>query len=220
VRAFLLLLLAFTLTLPSPTAAGPKTFPQLALVAPAEVRVGDPFTVSVAASVPPSAGYAAFQSAVGLGGLTPPAASFAWSDCATPAGPVDMIGSYLLACTVAGPAPVTPSTYSGPLVTLTTSCITPGPYTLYLVPSSDVFGSYYLDEAGAVVFTEVGGPLTLQCKTACQYADLDGSGSVSVADIGAMVAAFGTASPLDRDGDSVVTVADIYQIVAQFGSVC
>lgn len=219
-RAFLLLLLAFTVALiicerdvraQTPAAS-------LSLTAPAEVRAGDPFTVTVVSSPAPPGGFAAFQAAVGLGGLvsSPPFFTTLWADCGYPAfadlGPPGL----LYACVT---SPIALSTYSGPLVAFTVTCQTPGDYALQLYAGAPM-GSFYLDDRGAVILPELGGVTTVRCKSPCSWADLDGSGSVSAGDIGRIIAAFGQASPLDRDYDFLVSVRDIFIVVERFGEVC
>jgi hypothetical protein len=80
-----------------------------------------------------------------------------------------------------------------------------------VVQQGSVFPSFYCRENPVVTATGVGdATLTITVNTGtCAVADIDCNGTVDSADLGALLAGWGSPGPADLDGDGTVGSADL-----------
>jgi len=76
------------------------------------------------------------------------------------------------------------------------------------------------DAQGNTGFDDSDADFTINGAVACA-ADINGDGAIDTADLGQLIAAFGSSlAPADLNGDGVVDTADLGQLIAAFGSPC
>ena len=146
----------------------------------------------------------------------PPASPF-WPACSFRAESVASPTDYLGGCTMSS---TTESTYAGLLMEVDYACTSVSSTQRVTLVHGAPGDSHVLGETVVPVIDQndngAAEVLTIYCGAFVW--DVTGDGTVSVGDIGFVVARFGGASSeADFDGDGVVSVGDIGQVVAHFG---